>query len=430
MTYQEAVTYLFESAPLFQNIGAGAYKEGLENTHLLDAHFGHPHRYFRTIHVAGTNGKGSVSHTLAALLQAAGYRTGLYTSPHLVDFRERIRVNGEMIPEQRVLDFVERERDFFEPLHPSFFELATALAFKYFEEAQVDVAVIEVGMGGRLDCTNIIRPDLSIITNISFDHVQFLGNTLSQIATEKAGIMKSSIPVVIGETNGHTDVRQIFLRKACEVGTKVVFADEMGEILSAIPNNEGGMTYLTLHHGTFEAQLGGLCQRANTATILAAVDELKRMGYAIKDEQIWQGFQHVCDLTGLMGRWQKLCDDPDVICDTGHNVAGFQYIVQQLARQCHKQLHIIIGMVSDKDVSTILTLLPINASYYFTQASVKRAMPADKFAAKATEAGLKGQTYENVATAYHAALKNAAPEDLIFVGGSNFIVADMLKSIL
>lgn len=430
MTYQEATTYLFESAPLFQNIGAGAYKEGLENTHLLDAHFGHPHRYFRTIHVAGTNGKGSVSHTLAAILQSAGYRTGLYTSPHLVDFRERIRVNGEMIPWQRVVDFVEQERDFFEPLHPSFFELATALAFKYFQEAQVDVAVIEVGLGGRLDCTNIIRPDLSIVTNISFDHVQFLGSTLPQIATEKAGIIKSGIPVVIGETNGHEDVRNVFLRKAQEVGTQVNFADEMGEILSATPDKDGGMTYQTQHHGILKAQLGGLYQYANTATILAAVDELRNIGYAISDGQLQEGFLHVCDLTGLMGRWQKLHQEPDVICDTGHNVAGFQYTIQQLESRCHGRLHIIIGMVSDKDVSTILKLLPKNATYYFTQASVKRAMPADEIATKAQEAGLKGKTYKKVVTAYRAAMKNATPEDLIFVGGSNFIVADMLKSIL
>ena len=430
MTYQEATTYLFNSAPLFQNIGAGAYKEGLENTRLLDAHFGHPHRHFHTIHVAGTNGKGSVSHTLAAILQSAGYRTGLYTSPHLVDFRERIRVNGEMIPQQRVVDFVEQERDFFEPLHPSFFELATALAFKYFQEAQVDVAVIEVGLGGRLDCTNIISPDLSIVTNISFDHVQFLGNTLPQIAAEKAGIIKSGIPVVIGETNGHEDVHNVFLRKVQEVGTRACFADEMGEILSATPDEDGGMTYHTRHHGTMKAQLGGLYQYANTATILAAVDELRKVGYAISDEHLQEGFLHVCNLTGLMGRWQKLHQEPDVICDTGHNVAGFQYTIQQLERQCRGHLNIIIGMVSDKDVSTILTLLPKDATYYFTQASVKRAMPAAEFTTKAKEAGLKGKTYKKVVTAYRAAMKNAAPEDLIFVGGSNFIVADMLKSIL
>lgn len=430
MTYEEATTYLFESAPLFQNIGAGAYKEGLENTRLLDRHFGHPHRHFRTIHVAGTNGKGSVSHTLAAILQAAGYRTGLYTSPHLVDFRERIRVDGQMIPRERVVEFVEQERDFFEPLHPSFFELATALAFKYFQEESVDVAVVEVGLGGRLDCTNIIQPDLSIITNISFDHVQFLGSTLPQIASEKAGIIKPGIPVVIGETNGHEDVRQVFLGKAGEAGAKAIFADEMGEILSATPDEDGGMTYRTQHHGQLKAELGGFYQTANTATILAAVDELRELGYAISEEQLREGFRCVCDLTGLMGRWQKLHQHPDVICDTGHNVAGFQYTVEQLGRQRHGQLHIIIGMVSDKDVSTILTLLPKDALYYFTQASVKRAMPAGEFARKAEAAGLKGHTFRDVGTAYVEAMKNAAPEDLIFVGGSNFIVADMLKSIL
>ena len=405
MTYQEATTYLFESAPLFQNIGAGAYKEGLENTRLLDTHFGHPHQHFHTIHVAGTNGKGSVCHTLAAILQASGYRTGLYTSPHLVDFRERIRVNGEMIPKRRVV-------------------------FKYFQEMQVDVAVIEVGLGGRLDCTNIIRPDLSIITNISFDHVQFLGNTLPQIAAEKAGIMKSGIPVVIGETNNHPDVREVFIQKANEVGIQATFADEMDEIISATPDEDGGMTYMTRHHGILKAQLGGLYQRANTATILAAVSELRRIGYNINKTQLQEGFMGVCKLTGLMGRWQKIHEKPDVICDTGHNVAGFEYTVEQLKRQCHGHLHIIIGMVSDKDVSTILTMLPKDATYYFTQASVKRAMPASEFAAKAMAAGLKGKTYKKVSTAYRASMKNAAPDDLIFVGGSNFIVSDMLKSIL
>ena len=430
MTYQEATTYLFESAPLFQNIGAGAYKEGLENTRLLDTHFGHPHQQFHTIHVAGTNGKGSVCHTLAAILQASGYRTGLYTSPHLVDFRERIRVNGEMIPKRRVVDFVEKERDFFEPLHPSFFELSTALAFKYFQEMQVDVAVIEVGLGGRLDCTNIIRPDLSIITNISFDHIQFLGNTLPQIAAEKAGIMKCGIPVVIGETNNHPDVRKVFIQKANEVGIQATFADEMDEIISATPDEDGGMTYMTRHHGILKAQLGGLYQRANTATILAAVSELRTIGYNISKAQLQEGFMGVCKLTGLMGRWQKIHEKPDVICDTGHNVAGFEYTVEQLKRQCHGHLHIIIGMVSDKDVSTILTMLPKDATYYFTQASVKRAMPASEFAAKAMAAGLKGKTYKKVSTAYRASMKNAAPDDLIFVGGSNFIVSDMLKSIL
>lgn len=281
-----------------------------------------------------------------------------------------------------------------------------------------------------MDCTNIILPDLSIITNISFDHVQFLGNTLPQIAAEKAGIIKSHVPVVIGETNGHSEVREVFLRKADEVKTTITFADEMGEIISAIPNEEGGMTYQTQHYDILKAELGGFYQCANTATILAAVDNLRKVGYAISNKELREGFLHVCELTGLMGRWQKLRQHPDVICDTGHNVAGFQYTVEQLGRQCHGHLHIIIGMVSDKDVSTILTLLPKSATYYFTQASVKRAMPAHEFASKAETEGLKGQIYENVGIAYHAAMKNAVPEDLIFVGGSNFIVADMLKSIL
>lgn len=427
MTYQEATEYLFNSAPLFQNIGAGAYKEGLSNTHLLDDHHGNPHRSFHTIHVAGTNGKGSCSHTLAAILQEAGYRVGLYTSPHLVDFRERIRVNGAMIPEERVIRFVEEERSYFEPLHPSFFELATALAFSYFKESDVDVAVIEVGLGGRLDCTNIIQPDLSIITNISFDHVQFLGDTLGKIAGEKAGIIKPGIPVVIGETGGHPEVKKVFWNKAVECQTQVIFAEERGEILSSETNTLGGRNYTTRSLGHLEAQLGGLCQEKNTATILAALPVLKEKGYSISQKNIRQGFRCVAEKTGLMGRWQMIAEKPLTICDTGHNVGGIQYIVQQLQNTAHKQLHIIIGMVSDKDITTVLSMLPKEAIYYFTQASVKRAMPVNEFAGKATKAGLKGDCYDSVAEAYRQARRNAKNDDLIFIGGSSFIVADLLK---
>ena len=439
MNYKEAIDYLFNVAPLFQNIGAGAYKEGLENTRTLDEHFGHPHRTYRTIHVAGTNGKGSVSHTLAAILQSAGYRVGLYTSPHLVDFRERIRVNGEMIPEERVIDFVENERSFFEPLHPSFFELTTALAFQYFKEQQVDFAVIEVGLGGRLDCTNIITPQLSVITNISFDHTQFLGDTLEKIAHEKAGIIKSGVPVVIGETKNndtatqqHLEIRKVFLDKALEVNTSITFAEEKDEII-----NWSNGTCETRHFGTFNTQLGGLCQQRNTATILAAVQQL---GMQLPIEAIHNGFAHVCELTGLMGRWQKIQDNPTVICDTGHNPAGLQYISEQLrvtnyeirnttqnsALSTRNSLRIVLGMVGDKDVRTSLSLLPKDAVYYFTQASVKRAMPVQEIAALASEFGLRGDIYPTVSEAYQAALREASSNDLIFVGGSSFIVADLL----
>lgn len=429
MTYQEATTYLFTAAPLFQNIGAGAYKEGLSNTHLLDEHFGHPHEKFRTIHVGGTNGKGSTSHTLAAILQSQGYRVGLYTSPHLVDFRERIRINGVMIPEKRVISFVEQERSFFEPLHPSFFELATALAFQYFAEQKVDVAVIEVGLGGRLDCTNIIHPDLSIITNISFDHIQFLGNTLPKIASEKAGIIKQGVPAIIGEA-GEEDVRTVFEQEAEKVGTRLIFAEEEKELISYTYSPTQGYTYQTKTYGELHGQLSGFCQEKNTRTILAAVNELNKISYGISTASVAKGMSQVCQLTGLMGRWQTISTNPLTICDTGHNVGGMQYITKQLKETPHQRLHIIIGMVNDKDVNTVLSMLPKDAVYYFTQASVKRAMPVEEFAQKAEKHDLHGNSYANVELAYRAAKQNAEKNDLIFVGGSTFIVADMLNNIL
>lgn len=411
MNYNESIEYLYTSAPLFQNIGAGAYKEGLGNTEILDAHFGHPHKSYCTIHVAGTNGKGSVSHTLAAILQSAGYRVGLYTSPHLVDFRERIKVNGELIPQERVVRFVEEERSFFEPLHPSFFELTTALAFKYFEEAAVDIAVIETGLGGRLDCTNIITPLLSIITNISFDHVQFLGNTLTAIAKEKAGIIKAGIPVVVGETGRNAEVREVFVEKAQAMGSQILFADE-------------------LHHRPVEGQLKGLCQEQNMQTILTAIDCLRECSIhgtpiRLADSDVANGFAHICELTGLMGRWQTLQSKPLTICDTGHNVGGWQYLSRQLNEMPHA-LHIVIGMVSDKDVRKVISLLPQKAKYYFTQAKVKRAMAAEDFAGIAREFGLQGEIYSCVSEAYEAAKDAAQEDDTIFIGGSTFIVADLL----
>ena len=428
MTYNEATTYLFNSAPLFQNIGAGAYKEGLSNTNALDCRYGHPHRSYRTIHVGGTNGKGSVSHTLAAILQCAGYKVGLYTSPHLADFRERIRVNGLMIPEQRVIDFVTEEKAFFEPLHPSFFELATALAFLYFKEEKVDVAVIEVGLGGRLDCTNIINPDLSVITNISKDHVQFLGDTPTQIAKEKAGIIKPGTPVVIGETNNNIEVRNVFITKSKEVGTSIKFADEESEILHSFAQPQGGRKYQTKNWGIFNGELGGDCQEKNTATILCAVQTLIEQGYNIKDKHVHEGIAKVCSLTGLMGRWQRLGNEPLAICDTGHNIGGMQYIVGQLASTPHEKLHFIIGMVNDKDIDSVLGILPKDAEYYFTQASVQRALAAESLAIKAGKVGLKGVVITDVKEAYRKAQQNATKDDLIFVGGSTFVVADLLKT--
>lgn len=410
MNYQNTLTYLYNSAPMFQQVGGSAYKEGLENTRILDKHFGNPHHSFRTIHVAGTNGKGSCSHTIAAILQEAGYRVGLYTSPHLVDFRERIRINGRPIPEEYVVHFVEKERSFFEPLHPSFFELTTAMAFCYFADEKVDVAVIEVGLGGRLDCTNIIHPDLCIITNISFDHTQFLGDTLAKIAGEKAGIIKKDIPVVIGETTPET--KAVFLQRSEEVNAPIIFAEDTTK------NDYPGM----------RTELQGLYQIKNTRTILTALPLLKKAGYHIDEQSVRNGFAHVCELTGLMGRWQKLQDTPTLICDTGHNVGGITYVAEQLKQQNYRQLHIIIGMVNDKDVSGVLALLPKDATYYFTKASVKRALPEEELCKLAAKAGLQGSCYPNVPAAVTAAQEKSHPEDFIFVGGSSFIVADLLAN--
>ena len=427
MTYEETITYLFNSAPLFQHVGKDAYKEGLDTTQRLDAHFNHPHQKFKTIHVAGTNGKGSCSHTLAAILQSAGYKVGLYTSPHLVDFRERIRVNGIPVGKEYVIDFVENHRAFFEPLHPSFFELATAMAFNYFAEEQVDIAVIEVGLGGRLDCTNIIRPDLCVITNISFDHVQFLGDTLAKIAAEKAGIIKPGIPVVIGETTPET--KPVFAQKALQEGAPIHFAEEEQQLVSTSTNAQGKRIYQTQDYANLEGELGGLCQIKNTNTLLSAIRVLQKAGYNIKESHVREGFAKVCPLTGLMGRWQKLQDKPTTICDTGHNKAGIQYIVEQLSLQTYQRLHIIIGMVNDKDISGVLTLLPKEATYYFTKASVNRALNEKEVQRLAGKAGLKGETYPSVREAIEAAQASATPEDFIFVGGSTFIVADLMSCI-
>ena len=410
MDYQDTLEYLYNSAPMFQQVGGAAYKEGLENTLALDTHFGHPHRQYRTIHVAGTNGKGSCSHTLAAILQEAGYKVGLYTSPHLVDFRERIRVNGVPVPEEYVVRFVKEERSFFEPLHPSFFELTTAMAFRYFADAHVDVAVIEVGLGGRLDCTNIIRPDLCVITNISFDHVQFLGDTLPKIAAEKAGIIKTGVPVVIGEATPET--RPVFQTKADEMHAPIYFAED----------------YDREDYPGIEFELKGLYQKKNKQTLLTALPLLKDAGYHIDGQAVRSGFAHVTSLTGLMGRWQKLQDSPTLICDTGHNVGGIRYIVEQLREEKYRRLHIVIGMVNDKDIRGVLALMPKEAVYYFTQASVKRAMPAERLKGLADEAGLQGVCYADVLSAVRAAQKESLPEDFIFVGGSSFIVADLLAN--
>lgn len=426
MNYQQTLDYLYNSMPMFQQIGSQAYKEGLENTYALDKYFHHPHRNYKTIHVGGTNGKGTCSHTLAAILQSAGYKVGLYTSPHLVDFRERIRVNGEPIPEEFVIGFVQEHRLFFEPLYPSFFELTTAMAFLYFAEAKVDVAIIEVGLGGRLDCTNIIQPDLSLITNISFDHIHLLGDTLAKIASEKAGIIKYRTPVVIGETKPET--KPVFIEEAKKEEAPLYFAEEECLLQGATTaGQEGDWIYQSAAYPNLRGELHGLYQLKNTNTLLSVIEHLIRIGYHIEEKNVREGFARVSELTGLMGRWQKLHDHPTLICDTGHNVAGISIIINHLKQLNYNHLHFVIGMVDDKDISGVLALLPPDATYYFTKASVKRALPENMLKQQANALGLQGEAYPDVISAVRAAQKESLPEDLIFVGGSSFIVADLLS---
>ena len=429
MTYDETVQYLFNCAPPFQQVGGAAYKEGLSTTITLDNHLGNPHKKFQTIHIAGTNGKGSTSHTLAAILQECGYKVGLYTSPHLVDFRERIKVNGKVASREYVIRFVQENKAFFEPLSPSFFELTTAMAFNYFAEQEVDVAVIEVGLGGRLDCTNIITPKLSIITNISFDHTQFLGNTLAEIAGEKAGIMKPGVPVVIGETTPET--KKVFCEKATSVKAPLIFAEKEPQLLSARQLSQGGFEYTTTSFGSIKGELGGDYQKKNTNTVLTAIAKLRECGFSIKDDAVQRGFANVCSITGFTGRWQRIGESPRIVCDAGHNTGGIKYIVEQLEResQRHTTLRIVFGMVNDKDIAAVLAMMPVNAVYYFTQASIKRAMPAHELMAKALSYGLKGNCYPTVQNALEAAKADSAASDFIFVGGSCFIVADLLSTV-
>ena len=428
MTYQETCEYLYSQMPMFERQGASGYKEGLSNTLAMDDHFGHPHKSFATIHVGGTNGKGSVSHTLASILQECGYRVGLYTSPHLVDFRERIRINGTPISEEYVVEFVEQERSFFEPLHPSFFEVTTALAFKYFRDQNVDVAVVEVGLGGRLDCTNIIQPLVSVITNISFDHTQFLGDTLAKIAAEKAGIIKSGTPVVIGES--HTETRPVFEAKAREMNSPILFAEDEPEVLTATMCQNGGMHYETRHFGDLDGDLGGLYQQKNMNTVLQTIHLLMHYGDGSRCDKsaISHAVANVAANTGLTGRWQQVSDYPRVICDTGHNVGGWQYISRQLALVNCEKMHIVFGMVDDKDINTVLNMLPKTAKYYFTKATTKRALNEDVVKAKAQEHGLVGEAYPTVNEAYMAARHAASERDFIFVGGSSYVVGDFLKT--
>lgn len=411
---------------MFQSVGAGAYKPGLDTVSRLSSRFGNPHERLRAIHIGGTNGKGSTAHTIAAVLQAAGYKVGLFTSPHLIDFRERIRVNGKMIPENGVVSFVERylaTGD--DSLRPSFFELTTVMAFEYFARENVDVAVIEVGLGGRLDSTNILTPLLSVITNISLDHTALLGHTTSEIAREKAGIIKPGVPVVIGEADD--TVAKIFADTAAERRAPIIFADKTKTFDSAEMHDDR-IVYRNTFRGDLRGELCGDCQVKNAATILCALNHLDSMGFDISADAVAAGFANVCELTGLAGRWMTVSEHPRVICDTGHNTGGWQYLSERLATVADK-LHMVIGFVNDKDISGILSMMPRNARYYFVKPSVPRGLDSSQLAALATAHGLKGRAYASVGDGYKDALSQAKEGDTIFVGGSTFVVADLLTFI-
>jgi len=434
MNYKEAIDFLYAQAPMFQQVGKAGYKTGLENTEFLDKYFGFPHRKYRTIHVGGTNGKGSVSHLLAAVLQSAGYKVGLYTSPHLKDFRERIRVNGKMISKQKVSAFIAKNQQLIIEISPSFFEITTALAFKYFEEQDVDFAVIEVGLGGRLDCTNIISPILSIITNISLDHTDLLGDSLEKIAAEKAGIIKPQTPVIIGET--HPKTKNIFIEKAKENFSEIVFADKDNlpqraqRIRKDINNKPFALFAKNLCVPCVKkmpnCELKGIYQQKNIKTLLVAVEKLREMEVKISAKSLKNGLENVTELTGLQGRWQIIGKNPTIICDTGHNESGISQIVEQLNAQKFNKLHVVFGVVNDKKIDYVLALLPKNSVYYFTKAQIPRALDEKLLQKQAATFGLFGNTYFSVKQALNAAKKAASKDDFIFVGGSTFVVAEVL----
>lgn len=424
MTYQETIDYLFSRLPMFHRIGAAAYKADLNNTIALMEHLNHPEKKFKTIHVAGTNGKGSTSHLLAAIFQSAGYKTGLYTSPHLKDFRERIRINGEMISEQEVIDFTIHTKQFIEEVQPSFFEITVGMCFDYFAKEKVDIAIIETGLGGRLDSTNVILPELSVITNISFDHTNLLGDTLEKIAFEKAGIIKPTIPVVIGEKNS---VATVFQQKASECKSDISFADEnwkvelmhqSAEYLEMKIENENYKFHLV-------NQLNGKYQLKNSRTVLEAIIQLRKKGWEISDSAIEIGFKKVKSLTGFKGRWDVQQQNPLIVTDIAHNEAGIMQVMEQIDLLQFSQLHIVMGMVKDKDISKVLRLLPKTAFYYFCQPDLPRALPVVDLCHQATEIGLKGEKFNSVAEALEKAKKSASEDDVILITGSNFVVAEI-----
>lgn len=430
MTYTETLDFLYHSLPVFQHIGGSAYKPGFDNIVALEQELGEPHRRFRSVHVAGTNGKGSVSHMLAAVLQAAGYRTGLFTSPHLKDFRERIKVNGQMISEEEVVNFVEQYREAIDRIQPSFFEITTAIAFDYFAREQVDVAVIEVGMGGRLDSTNVIRPLASVITNISWDHAQFLGDTLEKIAGEKAGIIKEMTPVVIGESQIESQLT--FITRAKECSAPILFADQLYRVVDRkyVGVNQQQFTIESRLDGeTFAltVDLLGDYQRKNILTVLTTLDVLNGSGgLTLPREAVVEGLASAAATTGLSGRWQVVDRAPLTVCDTGHNEGGLREIVAQIARQHYRKLYMVLGFVADKDLDKVLPLLPKEAHYLFTRAGIERALDEKLLAERAAAYGLLGEMLPNVTAAVKRARELASPEDMIYIGGSTFIVAEFL----
>lgn len=423
MNYKETLDYMMSQLPMYHRIGAAAFKKDLTNTIAICEHLGNPHTKFRTIHVGGTNGKGSVSHILAAILQSAGYKVGLYTSPHYKDFRERVKINGDFIAKKYVVDFIAKNKPIFEEIEPSFFEMTVALAFAYFADNQVDIAVIEVGLGGRLDSTNIITPELSVITNISFDHMNMLGDTLPLIAFEKAGIIKKNIPVVIGESHVETD--SVFLQKATTENAAIIFADTHFEVkrngaFLDIYNNK------KLVFSDLENNLLGDFQLKNAATVFQSLEQLRNVGFAISNQNTRAAFRNLQTLVKFMGRWQKLNEKPLTIADSGHNEAGVTAAVEQLKTLKFNNLYIVTGFVNDKDVSKILSLYPKNAKYFFAKANIPRGLDAKILATQAKEFGLEGRAYSSVKNAFRAAKKRAKEDDLVLVLGSIFVVGEVL----
>jgi len=426
MNYQLTLKYLYEKLPMFTRVGVSAYKKDLDNTIKFLAHINNPERKFKTIHVGGTNGKGSTSHMLAAIFQEAGYKTGLYTSPHLKDFRERIKINGVMMGKQEVVDFVKENKAFMEKIEPSFFEATVAMAFQYFEKQKVDIAIIEVGLGGRLDSTNVINPEVSVITNISYDHMNLLGNTLPEIAFEKAGIIKKNTPVIIGQLQ--EEVKQVFLTKSKAENAPIRFASEEWEIVEIEVSNQQRKVSLIKGDIKFDLSLDliGTYQLKNVKAVLSAVEEIRLKGFKILNENIISALSQIKKLTGLMGRWQILNETPLIICDTGHNEDGIREILKNIEITPHQNLLMVIGMVKDKDISKILSLLPKKARYFFCAPNIPRAKPAIELAEEALNFGLIGAVHPSILDALKAAKQQANAEDLIFVGGSTFVVAEVV----